>query len=117
MYVNVCALNHSFFLIITVTCFPNTNGFPPCCTDSTCTAEYPPCEDPVNGGDPLGASICTNSPNMDCWPNTFGWPPCCASDPSSCPSQSEFEAGVNSQEMKLSLRQANVLKELKSVST
>jgi len=78
-----------------ITCFPNTNGFPPCCTDSTCTAEYPPCEDPVIGGDPLGASICTNSPNTDCWPNTSGWPPCCASDPSSCPSQSEFEAGVN----------------------
>mmetsp|Transcript_14269 Transcript_14269/g.21494 ORF Transcript_14269/g.21494 Transcript_14269/m.21494 type:complete len:325 (+) Transcript_14269:3-977(+) len=76
------------------TCFPNTDGFPPCCTDSTCTSEYPPCEDSVIGGDPLGSSICTNSPNTDCWPNTNGFPPCCA-DPSTCPSQSEFELGVN----------------------
>jgi len=81
-----------------ITCYPNTNGFPPCCNDSTCTTiEYPACEeaaDPVIGGGPLGSSICTNSPNTDCWPNTAGWPPCCA-DPSTCPSQSEFEVGVN----------------------
>ena len=43
----------------------------------------------------MGGNICSYSPDTVCWPSTNGWPSCCDEDPTTCPSPSEFVAGVN----------------------
>jgi hypothetical protein len=43
----------------------------------------------------MGDNICTYAPDENCWPSTNGWPSCCADPNSSCPSPTEFIAGVN----------------------